>query len=64
MNLDEHQAYEAMRQFLQQYWEEFNQATLADVLGDLSTELWADRTPADPAMWTDWLKAISAVLDL
>ena len=63
MTLDERQAYEAMCHFLQQYWEAFNQATLADVLGDLNTELWAGRTPADPAMWTDWLKAISAVLD-
>lgn len=64
MTLDEHQAFEAMRRFLVAYWERGGRQTgdLAGLLGDVSTGLWADDTPNDPAQWTDWLAAVESVL--
>lgn len=64
MNLDEKQAFEAMRYFLNAYWERGGRPVgdLGGLLGDIGSGLWEDGTPNDPAQWTDWLDAISAVL--
>jgi hypothetical protein len=58
--LDEKVAFEAMRHFLEAHWERGGRTSddLAILLGELSTDLWADGMPGDPAQWQDWLNAI------
>jgi hypothetical protein len=48
-----------MFEFLKAYWQEVKTADLADVLGDLQPA--ADGISSDPAMWSDWLRAIAKV---
>lgn len=51
--------YRAMVIFLERYYDRGGGAdTLADVMSSISSFLWGDGTPNDPAMWTDWLDAI------
>jgi hypothetical protein len=56
--LNEKQAYDAMVRFLDAYWERGGRKSedLAGLLGSLS--LLPDGTPADAAMWEDWLNAL------
>jgi hypothetical protein len=58
--LDEKAAFEAMRHFLETYWERGGRSSddLASLLGSLNTDRWADDAPADPAMWRDWMDAV------
>ena len=37
--------------------------SLGVVLGDMSTNTWIDRKPADPAVWDDWNAAIKDVVE-
>ncbi|MGA8725424.1 MAG: hypothetical protein WB565_10290 [Acidimicrobiales bacterium] len=60
--LSERQAFDAMRVFLQAYWERFNSAQVSDVLSDTQDAFLADTTTADPAAWNDWRKAVAQVL--
>ena len=57
--LDELTAYQAMVVFLEKYYE----LTRADDVGGLlaSMQLTDDGRPMDPAMWDDWLEALSLV---
>jgi hypothetical protein len=55
-NLTDEQAFRAMFRFLESYWSEFKTATLADVLSDLNPG--EQGRSSDPAMWSDWRKAI------
>ncbi|WNH48921.1 hypothetical protein PDM28_00890 [Stenotrophomonas aracearum] len=51
--------YSAMVIFLERYYDRGGGAdSLADVMSSISSFLWGDGTPNDPAMWTDWLDAI------
>jgi len=63
MTLDENQAYGAMFRFLETHWERGGKPSgdLAALLGSLNQNLWEDGTPADPAMWDDWIAAVRAV---
>jgi hypothetical protein len=54
------EAFAAMFEFLNRYWEEFKTANLADVLGDLQPGLGGHSS--DPAAWTEWLRSVEAVL--
>ena len=62
MKLDERQAFEAMRIYLQQFWEETKgSAEVGEVLSDIQIE--SDGDTHDPAAWHEWLKAVARVLD-
>ena len=61
-NLSEREAFDAMRQFLQAYWERMNQSLVADVLSDTQPAFFADTVTADPAAWDDWMKCVELVL--
>ena len=62
--LDAVLAYKAMFRFLDNYWERGNRNDdqIAVLLGSMSLETFSGGTPADPAMWDDWLKAIEEVM--
>jgi hypothetical protein len=62
--LTELEAYDAMRAFLKAYWERGLKSSddIAVLLGSIQRGFpWADGSPADPAMWPDWLKAVDEV---
>jgi hypothetical protein len=61
--LDALTAFDAMRAFLETYWERGNKTSddLAVVLGNLNRSIWSDGRPSDPAQWDDWKAAISKV---
>ncbi len=60
--LDEWQALQAMRRFLDAFWERGGkQGAVIDVLSwTWSTE---PGVTADPAMWEDWQDAVTAALE-
>jgi hypothetical protein len=55
--LDEKTAFEAMRRFLQNYYERGDRL-VGDLLGDIGSGLWEDGSTNDPAQWHDWLQAV------
>ncbi|HAC65515.1 MAG TPA: hypothetical protein DCF68_18785 [Cyanothece sp. UBA12306] len=57
--LTEKQAYLAMIEFLDYYYEQTQSDEVGELLGSL--QLLEDGKPADPAMWKDWLKSIEKV---
>jgi hypothetical protein len=62
MQLTELEAYDAMVEFLDDYYRSIGEpAEIGILLGGLSRDTFADGGPADPAMWQDWVNAISAV---
>ena len=64
-SLNELEAFDAMRLFLEAYSELRGNRSddIAILLGDLSRETWSNRMPGDPASWNDFRKAVSQVLD-
>jgi hypothetical protein len=62
-DLDEREAFEAMRLYLEGYWERGLKASddLGGLLGDLDTTLTKDGGPIDIAEWHDWLEAVAQV---
>lgn len=52
-------AFEAMRIFLEAYWERGGRSSddIASLLGDLNRAA-KGQEPLDPATWTDWIEAI------
>jgi hypothetical protein len=60
--LSEQQAFEAMRSFLEAYYNRFKTASLADVLSDIGPPFLTGAVTADPAMWSDWQAAVKLVL--
>jgi hypothetical protein len=62
-DLDELAAFDAMRAFLEAYWERGLRSDdgLAMLLGNLNRSVWADRSTADPAMWQDWKEAVALI---
>jgi hypothetical protein len=60
--LSEREAFDAMRHYLQAYWERFNEARVSDVLSDSQPAFLADTVTADPAAWEDWTKAVQKVI--
>ena len=60
--LTEKQAFRAMSQFLEQYYERAGgNVELALVLSDI--QMLPDGRTADPAAWEDWLNAVRIVLE-
>lgn len=60
--LSEKQAFHAMSQFLEQYYERAGRnSELAVVLSDI--QMLPDGRPADTAAWQDWLNAVRIVLE-
>ena len=57
--LTTHEAYAAMFTYLLDLYERTQMDDLGGLLGSMS--LLPDGTPADPAIWSDWLKAVQAV---
>ncbi len=62
-SLDELTAFDAMRVFLEAYWERGGKASddIAVLLGMLDRSIWADGGPGDPAQWPAWKAAVSRV---
>jgi hypothetical protein len=60
MMLDEKSAFEAMRRFLQNYYDRGDKP-IGLLLTDIDTGLWEDGSTNDPAQWDDWLQAIKEV---
>jgi len=63
MNLTQEQAYRAMFIFVRTYYRRIGNvnAEIGELLGDI--QLLEDGTPADPAMWQDWVDAIDKVVN-
>lgn len=58
--LTELQAFEAMKKFLEGYWERTNSDDVGGLLGELQFS--SDGGTFDPAAWHDWMDAVEAVL--
>ena len=56
MTLDEKDAYLAMFSFLENLYKETESDDLGKLLGSMC--LLGDGSPADPAIWNDWLAAL------
>ncbi|AHG19797.1 hypothetical protein Z042_09310 [Chania multitudinisentens RB-25] len=57
------QAYKAMFYFLEHQYELTKSDEIGGLLGFMDWTLWSDSsTPADPAMWEDWLVAVKRAL--
>ena len=62
MQLDEFEAFDAMRVFLWRYWKRSNSEEVASLLGDVNYSTDPSYT-ADPAAWNDWMACVQGVLD-
>jgi hypothetical protein len=62
-SLNELEAFDAMRAFLDAYWRRGKCASddIAVLLGSINRYVWADFGPGDPAQLEDWLDAIAAI---
>ena len=49
--------FDAMRVFLTTVWQRQGKAA-EDIASILGRSKWADGSPADPALWQDWLMAV------
>jgi predicted RNA polymerase sigma factor len=62
------EAFDAMRLFVENYWERGLKASddLRLLLSAMNREaaIWPDGGPADPAMWGDWLLAVGRVKNI
>lgn len=58
--LTELQAFNAMRKFLEGYWERTNSDDIGGLLGEL--QLSPDGGTFDPAAWGDWVESVEEVL--
>lgn len=59
--LDELTAFDAMRVFLESYWERGGKQSgdLAALLGSLNRDVRDDSLPLDIALWEDWREAVN-----
>lgn len=53
--------YKAMLRFLEKYFETTGSDDVGALLGSMSTNVFSDGRPADPAIWEEWLKAVHDV---
>jgi hypothetical protein len=56
------QAFDAMTCFLISYWKKTGSDEVANLLSDMNTELWADGSTADPAIWGEWVDSINVII--
>ena len=69
LGLDELTAFDAMVRFLFNWWDGsgrpehsvFEQGDVLWLLSACDRTSYADGSPSDPAMWSDWLRAVSEV---
>jgi len=59
-NLNELQAFKAMINFLEKFYERTKSDDIGSLLGDL--QLLDDKETADPAAWSDWMKSVQEAL--
>jgi hypothetical protein len=61
--LDELQAFDAMRAFLEAYWALGGKRSddLAVLLGRLNRDVEQNTPPLDPALWHDWRDAVAGL---
>ena len=59
--LSAEQAFQAMRCFLEGYFERTRSNGIGSLLGDL--QMSEDGKPFDPAAWNDWLDCVKQVLN-
>ena len=61
--LSTRQAFDAVRQFLEAYWERGLRSSedIAILLSSMDGEMTHDGRPLDAAQWTDWLEAVRKV---
>jgi len=59
-NLTVLQAFNAMRKFLEKYYEETSSDDVGSLLGEL--QFLNDGETADPTAWIDWLKCVKEIL--
>lgn len=59
-NLTTLQAFNAMREFLENYYKKTFSDDIGSLLGDL--QLLQDGKTADPAAWQDWIECINKTL--
>jgi hypothetical protein len=55
-------AYRAMLQVLEYYFRVNPDHSVRSILSDMSSGVWADGMPGDPAAWARWLNAIQGKL--
>ena len=63
MHLNVKQAYRTMVDFLDGYYWNTKNDTLAGMLGFMNTELCGDGMPADTAVWSTWNECVDAITD-
>ncbi|MGD1901946.1 MAG: hypothetical protein ACFB9N_06875 [Geitlerinemataceae cyanobacterium] len=59
MNLDYKEAYLAMYEFLNDFYDRTKSDEVGGLLGEMS--LLGDGSTADPAAWEDWLRCIEKI---
>jgi hypothetical protein len=57
--LDEHEAFAAMTQFLREFADRTNGGHFPTLLSDIEIE--DDGVTSDPAAWDDWIRCVVAV---
>lgn len=62
MMMNEKSAFDAMRFFLEGYYERTKSDDVGALLGDL--RLLSDGCTADPAAWSDWMKCVKKVQNI
>jgi hypothetical protein len=55
------QAFDVMTAFLTIYWKKTGSDEVACLLSDMNTEIWADGSTGDPAIWGEWIGCIDEV---
>lgn len=53
--------FKVMFRFLEKYYESTGADEIGALLGSMSTNVFADDRPADPAIWEEWLQAVREV---
>lgn len=56
------QAFDVMTDFLAAYWKKTDSDEVANLLSDMNTEIWADGSTADPAIWGEWCESVNKVI--
>lgn len=61
--LDELTAFDAMRAFIEAYWEVGGkqEEQITNLLSAMNRGVWVGGAPADIAMWHDWLNAVARI---
>ena len=55
------EAFVAMQNFLEKYYEETNSDDVGSLLGEISFDIWEEESTGDPASWGEWLECVEKV---